>query len=132
MKPTWINFKKIGDHRGALIALEENVNIPFEVKRVYYIFDTVAGVRRGFHAHKKLQQVAVCISGSCKFLLDDGDSKCETSLNDRTKGLCIGKMIWHEMFDFSSDCVLMVLASDFYDESDYIRDYEEFIHSPEF
>jgi dTDP-4-dehydrorhamnose 3,5-epimerase-like enzyme len=122
-----INFEVKGDERGNLIALEGNKNIPFEIKRVYYIYGTEKGVRRGFHAHKNLKQIAVCVSGSCKFLLDDGEKKEVVLLDSPDKGLFINKMIWREMFDFSENCVLIVLASDYYDESDYIRDYDEFL-----
>ena len=122
-----IDFKINGDDRGSLIALEENHNVPFDVKRVYYIFDTKAGVRRGFHAHKNLKQLAICVSGSCKFLLDDGESQKEYELNTPNKGLYIEGLLWREMFDFSEDCVLMVLADNYYDEDDYIRDYQDFI-----
>jgi len=100
--------------------------VPFEIKRVYYIYDTQAGVARGFHAHKALKQVAVCVSGSCRFLLDDGANKEEVVLNSPTQGLLIEHMVWREMYDFSEDCVLMVLASEHYDEADYIRDYDAF------
>ena len=127
MKIEIINFDIKGDERGSLISLEENKNIPFEIKRVYYIFNTVEGIRRGFHAHKKLKQVLVCVAGSCKILLDDGKSKEEISLDNPNKGLLIESMIWREMFDFSPDCVLMVLANEVYDESDYFRDYQQFL-----
>ena len=127
MKIEIINFDTKGDERGSLISLEENKNIPFEIKRVYYIFNTVEGTRRGFHAHKKLKQLLVCVSGSCKILLDDGKSKEEISLDNPNKGLLIESMIWREMFDFSPDCVLMVLANEVYDESDYFRDYQQFL-----
>jgi len=120
-------FKILGDDRGSLISIEQSKNIPFDIKRVYYIFGTKQNIRRGFHAHKKLKQVAVCISGSCKFLLDNGETKKTTLLNRPDKGLLINDMIWHEMYNFSSDCVLMVLADDFYDENDYIRNYDEFL-----
>lgn len=122
-----LDFDIRGDDRGSLIALEEHKNIPFDIKRVYYIFDTKDGVRRGFHAHKQLKQVAVCVSGSCNILLNDGVSKTVVSLNKPYKGVVIENMIWHEMFDFSEDCVLMVLADSLYDEDDYIRDYKEFL-----
>lgn len=128
MKIEIINFDTKGDERGSLISLEENKNIPFDIKRVYYIFDTKIGVRRGFHAHKKLKQLLVCVSGSCKVLLDDGKSKEEILLDNPNKGLLIGLMIWHEMFDFSPDCVLLVLANDYYNEDDYIRDYNQFLN----
>lgn len=121
------DFKVRGDERGSLIAIEENADIPFSIKRVYYIFDTQAGVTRGLHAHRTLRQVLVCVNGSCKVLLDDGMEKISVVMNNVSQGLLVDPMIWHEMYDFSSDCVLLVLASDFYDESDYIRDYHEFI-----
>ena len=84
------------------------------------------GVRRGYHAHKQLQQVLVCVSGSCKVLLDDGNEKLEIKLDNPQKGLLITSLIWREMYQFSKNCVLLVLASEVYDESDYIRDYKEF------
>jgi dTDP-4-dehydrorhamnose 3,5-epimerase-like enzyme len=122
-----INFETKGDKNGSLVALEENKNIPFDIKRVYYIFGTKEGFRRGYHAHKNLKQVLVCVSGSCKILLDDGFSKEEIELNLPNQGLMIESVIWREMFDFSPDCVLMVLADNYYDENDYIRDYDNFI-----
>lgn len=122
-----IDFKTLGDDRGSLIALESHKNIPFDIKRVYYIFDTKQGVARGFHAHKALTQVLICVKGSCRILLDDGKQKEWTTLNQSNQGLMIESFIWREMHDFSEDCVLMVLASDYYDESDYIRDYDEFL-----
>lgn len=121
-----IEFKKLGDERGSLISLEQNKNIPFEVKRIYYIFGTKEGVSRGFHAHKNLQQVAICVKGSCRFILDDGQTKEEIILDKPDVGLHINSFIWREMHDFSEDCVLIVLASHLYDESDYIRCYTEF------
>jgi len=124
---TIYDFNMRGDERGSLIAIEENADIPFSIKRVYYIFDTLAGVTRGLHAHRALRQVLVCVNGSCKVLLDDGMEKISVAMNKVSQGLLVDPMIWHEMYDFSSDCVLLVLASDFYDESDYIRDYGEFI-----
>jgi len=128
MEVKFINFDVKGDDRGKLIAIEQFKDVPFEIKRVYYIFDTKSGVRRGYHAHKDLQQVAICVSGNCKFLLDDGKERIENIVLDSpSKGLFIDKMIWREMYDFSEDGVLLVLASDYYDESDYIRDYEEFL-----
>ncbi len=120
-------FDIIGDNRGSLISLESMKNIPFEIKRVYYIFDTKEGIRRGFHAHKNLKQVLIAASGSCKILLDDGKNKQEFLLNSPSKGLLIESLMWREMFDFSADCVLLVLASEHYDENDYIRDYNQFL-----
>lgn len=120
-------FQIHGDDRGQLIALEEMKDIPFEIKRVYYMYDTVDGVRRGFHAHKCLEQILICIHGSCKILLDNGKEKEIVSLDKPYEGLYVSNDMWREMYDFSPDAVLMVLASEFYDESDYIRDYDEFI-----
>ncbi len=127
MKIELIDFEIKGDENGSLVALEENKNIPFEIKRVYYIFGTKNNIRRGYHAHKNLKQILICVRGSCVILLDDGVEKKEIALNLPNQGLLIESMIWHEMFDFSPDCVLMVLADDYYYEKDYIRDYKIFI-----
>ena len=124
----WIDFPALGDERGSLVALEAEKSVPFVIKRVYYIFGTKAGVSRGFHAHKKLQQVAICITGNCRMILDDGQQRSEVLLNSPNKGLVIGDLVWREMHDFSKDCVLLVLASEHYDESDYIRNYDDFIY----
>jgi dTDP-4-dehydrorhamnose 3,5-epimerase-like enzyme len=122
-----ISLKPLGDKRGSLVALEGNKSVPFDIKRVYYIFGTKEGVSRGFHAHQNLKQVAVCVTGSCRFVLDNGKQKEEVILDSATKGLLIEDLTWREMYDFSPDCVLMVLASEYYDELDYIRDYQEFL-----
>lgn len=120
-------FQPHGDDRGQLVALEEHKDIPFHVRRVYYMYDTADGVRRGYHAHRKLEQILVCIHGSCWVLLDDGVERKEVPLERPYEGLYIGPGMWREMHDFSPDAVLMVLASEYYDESDYIRDYDEFL-----
>jgi dTDP-4-dehydrorhamnose 3,5-epimerase-like enzyme len=122
-----IHFKHFGDDRGSLVALESNRNIPFDIKRVYYIFGTKEGVSRGFHAHRNLKQVVVCVTGSCRFVLDNGMQKNELILEGSTKGLLIDSLTWREMHDFSPNCVLMVMASEYYNESDYIRDYKIFL-----
>ena len=122
-----VDFQTLGDERGSLIALEENYNTPFGIKRVYYIFDTKEDVRRGYHAHIDLKQMAICIKGSCTFVLDDGVKREEILLNSPNQGLLIEGLIWREMYNFSPDCVLLVLASEHYDESDYIRDYDKFL-----
>nr|QHR93274.1 TDP-4-oxo-6-deoxy-alpha-D-glucose-3,4-oxoisomerase [Enterobacter cloacae] len=116
-----------GDDRGSLIALEEEHNIPFQIKRVYYMFNTKQDVRRGLHAHRRLKQVAIAMRGSCRFVLDDGKERVEILLDNPAQGLLIDSCIWREMYDFSDDCVLMVLADSHYDETDYIRDYELFM-----
>ena len=127
MKIQMYDFQQHGDERGQLVALEENKDIPFEIKRVYYMYDTVEGVRRGFHAHKSLEQILICIHGSCKILLDNGKEKNVVPLERPYEGLYVSNAMWREMFDFSPDAVLMVLASDYYKEEDYIRDYDEFL-----
>jgi dTDP-4-dehydrorhamnose 3,5-epimerase-like enzyme len=127
MIPEYVNFNWRGDTRGGLVAIEQLKDVPFTINRVYYIFDTAEGVRRGFHAHRDLQQVAIVLTGSCRFILDDGTSRCDVLLEKNTVGLKISSMIWHEMYNFTPGCVLLVLASRAYDEADYIRDYESFI-----
>ncbi|EAW2501527.1 WxcM-like domain-containing protein, partial [Salmonella enterica subsp. enterica] len=109
-----------------LISLERDKNIDFEIRRVYYIFDTKQGVVRGFHAHKNLKQLIIPVKGSCRFILDDGYERVSILLDNPSQGLLVNSLIWREMSDFSDDCVLMILASNEYDESDYIRDYEVF------
>lgn len=120
-------FQQHGDDRGMLVALEEYKDIPFEIKRVYYMYDTKDGVRRGYHAHKCLEQILICIHGSCKVLLDNGTEKKVVSLEKPYEGLYVPNNMWREMYDFSSDAVLMVLASEIYKEEDYIRDYDTFL-----
>jgi len=122
-----VSFPPLGDDRGSLVALEAHKTVPFDVKRVYYIFGTQAGVSRGFHAHRRLQQVAVCVTGKCRMVLEDGQHREEVWLDSPTKGLLIGDLVWREMHDFSPDCVLLVLASEHYDETDYIRSYDDFM-----
>lgn len=122
-----IPLQSHGDERGSLVALEDTKNIPFIIRRVYYMFDTKDGITRGYHAHYNLKQVAIAVKGSCKFILDDGEERKEVLLDRPTEGLLIDSIIWREITDFSTDCVLMVLASNYYDESDYIRNYAEFL-----
>lgn len=124
----WKKFPPLGDERGSLVALEADKTVPFKIQRVYYLFGTKAGVSRGFHAHKKLQQVAICVTGRCRMVLDDGEHRQTAWLDSPTDGLFIGNMIWREMHDFSHDCVLLVLASAHYDENDYIRSYDDFLN----
>ncbi len=120
-------FQQHGDERGMLVALEEFKDIPFEIKRVYYMYDTLKDVHRGFHAHKTLEQILVCIHGSCKVLLDNGTEKKVVSLEKPYEGLYVANNMWREMYDFSPDAVLLVLASEVYYEDDYIRNYDEFL-----
>lgn len=128
-----MNYKLIdldvkGDKRGKLISLESLKGVvPFEIKRVYWIFDTIPDFPRGCHAHKDLEQLIVAMDGSCQFTLDDGKTKEKISLNCPYKALYIGKNMWREMHNFSYGCKLMVLASTYYDEGEYIRDYNKFL-----
>ena len=115
------------DAQGMLVAIEEEKDIPFRIKRVYYMYGAGDAVIRGRHAHKSLQQILICVHGNCKIRLDDGRERKIISLNHPNEGLYIPHLVWREIFDFAPDTVLLVLASDVYDKSDYIRDYEEFI-----
>lgn len=121
-----MQLKPIGDKRGKLVALESHKNIPFEIKRVYYIYDTSSEQMRGKHAHQNLEQLYIAINGRCEVILDNGKSQESVCLESPDMGLYIGKNIWREI-KFFDDCKLMVLASDYYDENEYIRDYEEFL-----
>lgn len=126
--PRWrlLEFRAIGDDRGWLTPLEQDREIPFAVMRTYVIYQTLPGISRGFHAHFDLEQVVICVSGRCRFLVDDGHTRQSYELCHPRTGLYIGPMVWREMHDFSPDCVLVVLASALYDENDYIRNYDEF------
>ncbi|XVJ50922.1 MAG: WxcM-like domain-containing protein [Vampirovibrio sp.] len=122
-----LDFKAFGDLRGSLVSLESQKNIPFDIQRIYYIYDTKRDVPRGSHAHRDLEQVLVCVNGSCKVKVDDGQIVGVFELNTPEKGLYVGKMLWREMFDFSQGCVLLVLASAHYHPEEYIRDYDDFL-----
>ena len=127
MEITKFHFHKRPSDSGELVFLEARRDISFEIKRVYYIYGVEQGRRRGLHAHKSLTQALICIHGSCKVMLDDGKDKVHVVLNDPSEGLFVGNATWREMYDFSQDAVLLVLASDYYDEQDYIRDYSDFL-----
>lgn len=122
-------FKILGDHRGQLTVLEANKEVPFDIKRVFYIYGTQLGVPRGNHSHYKTKQLLIAINGSCKVTLDDGKTKSTFDLNKPNIGLFQDALIWGSMHDFSSDCVLLVLADNYYDESDYIRSYDKFMEA---
>ena len=123
-----INFKKIGNSDvGYLIALEGNREIPFDIKRIYYIYNVPKEIKRGSHAHKTLEQILICMSGSIKIKVDNGNEKRIFELSNPSKGLYVGPGIWREMYDFNQSSVLLVLASEYYNEDDYIRDYEKFM-----
>lgn len=122
-----IEFESHGDDRGSLISIEEIKSIPFNIKRVYFLFDTKREVVRGLHAHKNLSQVLICLSGSFKLTLDNGKKRDSKVLKSPNIGVLIESYIWREMTDFSEDCVILVIANENYDENDYIRNYDDFL-----
>lgn len=126
MLARYIDFEVRGDELGWLVALEGERNIPFPIRRAYYIFGTRPGVRRGSHAHRTLKQVMICLAGECQVQLDDGQVIEEVRMRRNDRGLMLEPMIWHEMYDFSADCVLLVVADAWYEEAEYIRSYSAF------
>lgn len=128
MKITIIEVPKIENSLGNIAVIENNT-IPFEIKRVYYLFDIPSNASRGGHAHKKLQQVLIAISGSFDVVLNNGETQKTVTLNKPDRGLLIENNTWRELENFSSGAVCLVLASNEYNELDYIRDYEEFLES---
>ena len=124
-----IKLKQIIDKKDGILSIaEEKVQIPFKIKRVYHIYGlNNISANRGYHAHKKLEQVIFCINGSFNLMIDDGTNKKNLILNNPNKGVYIGKKLWHTMSKFSLNCIILVFASDFFKESDYIRDYDNFL-----
>lgn len=121
-----IALPKIEDHRGNLSVIE-NDTIPFDIKRVYYLYDVPSGAERGGHAHKEQQEVLIALSGSFDVILNDGKTEKTVTLNKPNQGLLIGSGIWRELKNFSSGAVCLVIASDVFNEDDYIREFDEFI-----
>lgn len=119
--------KHHSDRKGNISVVENGITVPFDVKRVYYLYDVPGGESRGSHAHKDLSQLIIAASGSFRVTLDDGNVKCSFILNRPYQGLYVKPGIWRDLEDFSSGAVCMVLASEIYQESDYIRDYQEFL-----
>ena len=122
-----IDLPKIADPRGNLTFIEGGRHVPFQIQRVYYLYDTPGGAERGGHAHKGLHQLIVAMSGSFDVILNDGGKKKRFHLNRSYYGLYVCPMIWRELDNFSSGSVCMVLASNLYDEADYYREYPEFL-----
>lgn len=120
-------FKNIKGNYGELVPIESNKEIPFEIKRVYYIFNVEDNVRRGFHSHYNLHQALICVKGSVKIELKNPNESEIVTLDNPSEALYIGPMIWREMYDFTDDAVLLVLASDHYSEEDYIRNYDFYL-----
>ncbi len=124
----FLEFKNFCDERGSLVSIESCKNIPFDIKRIYYLFKNSSNTIRGKHAHKKLKQVYIAVSGSCKILIKDGQKEQIVLLDKPNVGLFFDdNVVWRELLDFSENCVLVVLADDFYNEEDYIRNYDEFL-----
>lgn len=121
------HFTIHGDHAGCLVALEKGLDFSFDIKRIYYIWDTVRDAIRGRHAHRNLKQVIICLAGSCDFTLDDGHERVTYHLDCPSTGLYVENFVWREFTNFSQGCIVMVLASEHYDTTDYIRSYEEFM-----
>ena len=121
-----VNLDKIHNRAGNITALENQISVPFDIKRVYYLYDVPGGAERGGHAHKELQQFIVAVSGAFDVLIDDGKNKKLIHLDRPYVGLHIVSGIWRELLNFSSGSVCLVMASELYDEADYIRDYKEF------
>lgn len=126
-----IDLPKIADPRGNLTFVETGSHIPFDIQRVYYLYDVPGGAERGGHAHKELQQLIIAMSGSFDVVVDDGKDKTRFHLNRSYYGLYLPTMIWRELDNFSSGSVCMVLASNKYDEADYYRDYKEYLSAVE-
>jgi len=122
-----IKFKDITDKYGHLTPIEAKIDIPFEIKRIYYITRVEQGITRGFHSHRKLHQVLICLNGSIKIRVKNPNEEEIIELNDSSVGLYIGTYVWREMFDFTEGSVLLVLASEYYDEDDYIRNYDFYL-----
>jgi len=122
-----IDLPKISDPRGNLTFIEGNHHIPFDIRRVYYLYDVPGGAERGGHAHKGLSQLIIAMSGSFDVILDEGGEKKRFHLNRSYQGLYVCPMMWRELDNFSSGSVCMVLASNIYEESDYYRDYSEYL-----
>ncbi len=122
-----IQLPKITDERGSLTFLESQTHIPFMIKRIFYLYDVPEMKNRGAHAHKKCQQFLICLSGSLDVQIDDGKEQKIFTLDNKCSGIYIPPMVWATEFNFKFDAVCLVLASDHYDENDYIRDYQIFI-----
>jgi dTDP-4-dehydrorhamnose 3,5-epimerase-like enzyme len=128
-KGTWqiVNLNSKGDARGELVAINGSIDIPFAIKRIYYMTSTLTDVVRGLHAHKQLEQVLIAVKGSVSIKVTDGFKEEVIRLDNHVTGLKICNLVWREIYDFSPDCVVLTLASEVYNENDYIRDFSDFM-----
>ena len=126
-----IDLPKIQDFRGNLTFIEQNSHVPFDIQRIYYLFDVPGGAERGGHAHQKLEQLMIPVAGSFNVVIDDGKERKTIELNRAFRGLYICPMVWRELSNFSSGAVCLVIASRLYEEDDYIREYAEFKRTTE-
>lgn len=129
MRVEFKQLETVSDPRGHLVSIEVGRNIPFPVRRVYYIYGNKEGKPRGYHAHKRVKQALICLNGRLKVGVDDGKTRTVYELKSPRELLIIPEMIWRVMYGFSPDAILLVLADQHYDEADYIRDYEAFLHA---
>ncbi len=127
MKYREIFFNELGDERGYLVVAESNKDVPFDIKRIFYMFGSARDVVRGQHANRKSEFVLINVKGTSKVLIDDGKEKNIVILDKPHKGVYLNKMIWKDMYDFSDDSILLVLSSEYYDSKEYIRDYQEYL-----
>lgn len=121
-----LEFNQLGDERGHLVVIEGNKDIPFEIKRLFYIYGTKDNVVRGKHANRKSKFILINLSGSCKINVDDGNNKEEIILDKAHQGVYLEEMVWKDMYDFSEDSILLVLSNEYYDKEEYINNYVEF------
>ncbi len=128
VKPFMLNFKQMGDERGQLVVIEQLKDVPFEIKRIFYIYGSDPDVVRGQHANRKTQFVLINLSGKSKVKTDDGKGNVQIfELNEPHIGVYLPTMLWKDMYDFSSDSVLLCVASETYDADEYMRDFDEFV-----
>jgi wxcM family protein len=121
-----LNFPQLGDERGHLVVVEGNKDIPFEIKRIFYIYGSDKDVIRGQHANRLSEFVLINISGRCNVFVDDGENQETVILDKPYQGIYLNKMVWKNMLNFSKDAILLVLSNEYYNSEEYIRDYEEF------
>lgn len=122
-----LDFKIHGDERGSLVAIESGINIPFKVKRLFYIYGTTGNTVRGLHANRNSTMIFIPVSGSCKLKISDGVSEKHFNLNNRGQGILLEKMTWKEIYDFSKDSILLVISDSYYNKDEYINDFEQFV-----